>query len=185
MIIRERKEGEFIYLKQKTLTVTQYEIQFTKLSRYIPEIVNTKEKRRRRFLQGLNVEIQDALVTARIDTYAKTVEYAQRVEDSQVRLKEVRKSMRKKVKRLENLKEKVPSGLAEPQQTGFGGHSKKRPNEASTSISDRKKKPQARCHYCRLTNHTESECWKKVGKCSECGNSEHPTEKCPVTKEEP
>ena len=148
-------------------------------------MVNTEAKRKRHFLHGLNVEIQDALVTTSMDTYAEAVEYAQRIEDSQVRLKEVRKSMRKKVKRLENPKEKVPSGLAEPQQTGFGGHSKKRPNEAGMSMSVRRQKPQERCRHCRLTNHTESECWKKVGMCSECGNSEHPTEKCPITKEEP
>ena len=49
-----------------------------------------------------------------MDTYAEAVEYAQRIEDSQVRLKEVRKSTRKKVKHLENPKKKVPSGLAEP-----------------------------------------------------------------------
>ena len=50
-------------------------------------MINTEAKRKRRFLQGLNVDIQDALVTARMETYAKVVEYAQRIEDSQDRLR--------------------------------------------------------------------------------------------------
>ena len=90
--------------------------------------------------------------------------------------------MKRELKRLENLKEKVSLGQADPRQTGFEEYSKKHPNEASTSMSARRKKPQARCRYCRLTNHTESECWKKMSKCSECGNSEHPTRECSITK---
>ena len=51
-------------------------------------MVNTEEKQKRRFLQGLKVEIQDALVTAKVDTYAELVELALRVEDSQAKVKE-------------------------------------------------------------------------------------------------
>ena len=50
-VVRERKEEKFIGLKQKNLTVDQYEILFTKLSKYAPDMVNTEEKIRRRFLQ--------------------------------------------------------------------------------------------------------------------------------------
>ena len=92
LIIRERKEEKFIYLKQKILTVTQYKIQFTKLSRYVPEMVNTEEKRKKHFLQGLKVEIQDALVTTNVDTYAELVELTQRVEDNQAKIKEFQNS---------------------------------------------------------------------------------------------
>ena len=81
-VIKENREEEFMSLKQKSMTVAQYELQFTRLSKYAPEMVNTEVKRRRRFLQGLNVEIQDALVTARVRTYAKLVEMAQRLESS-------------------------------------------------------------------------------------------------------
>ena len=83
-VTKEKRDEEFMSLKQKSLTVTQYELQFTRLSKYAPEMVNTEVKRRRRFLQGLNVEIQDALVTARVETYAELVEIAQRLKSSQV-----------------------------------------------------------------------------------------------------
>ena len=55
-------------------------------------MVNTEEKRRKHFLQGLKVEIQDALVTAIVDTYAELVELVQRVEDSQAKEKEFHNS---------------------------------------------------------------------------------------------
>ena len=76
-------------MKQKNLTVDQYEILFTKLSKYAPDMVNTEEKRIRRFLQGLNIEIQTLLVSAKMDTYAKLVEFAQRAEDYHVKLREL------------------------------------------------------------------------------------------------
>ena len=57
-------------------------------------MVNTESKRRWRFLQGLNVKIQDALVTAKIDTYAEMVEMAQQIEDSKAKVKEFHNSRR-------------------------------------------------------------------------------------------
>ena len=42
----------------------------------------------------MNVELQDALVTARIDTYAEMVEMAQRLEDSKAKVKEFHNARR-------------------------------------------------------------------------------------------
>ena len=61
--------------------MARYEVQFTKLSKYAPDMKNTEEKRKRRFLQGLNLEIQRSLVSARIVTYADLVELTQKVEE--------------------------------------------------------------------------------------------------------
>ena len=47
LLVRERMEEEFMYLKQRALTVSQYEVQFTKLSKYALEMVNTETKRKR------------------------------------------------------------------------------------------------------------------------------------------
>ena len=63
-------------------------MQFTKLSKYAPEMVNTDTKRKRHFLQGLNVKIQDALVTARVDTYSEMVEIAQRIKNCKAKVRE-------------------------------------------------------------------------------------------------
>ncbi|XP_027184080.1 uncharacterized protein LOC113782387 [Coffea eugenioides] len=76
----QKREDDFIRLRQGTLSVAEYETQFTKLSRFAPELVLTEQKRIRRFVQGLNVEIQEALAAAQLDTFGQTLEKAQRIE---------------------------------------------------------------------------------------------------------
>ena len=93
-VLQEKREKEFMYLKKRTLSVTEYEEKFTRLSKYAPEMVNTETKRRRHFQRGLTVEIQDALVTAKMETYAKLVEIAQRIEDSKVKVRELQSARR-------------------------------------------------------------------------------------------
>ncbi|XP_027155044.1 uncharacterized protein LOC113755186, partial [Coffea eugenioides] len=63
-IVQERREDEFIRLRQGMSSVAEYETQFTKLSRFAPDLVLTEQKRLRRFIQGLNVELQEALAAA-------------------------------------------------------------------------------------------------------------------------
>nr|XP_027093630.1 uncharacterized protein LOC113714031 [Coffea arabica] len=79
-IVQERHEGDFIRLRQGTSSVAEYETQFTKLSRFTPDLVLTEQKRIRRFIQDLNVEIQEALATAQLDTFSQALEKAQRIE---------------------------------------------------------------------------------------------------------
>ena len=57
LVIREKREEKIISLRQRTLTVAQYKVQFTKLANYMPDIINSKAKRKRHFLQGLTIEI--------------------------------------------------------------------------------------------------------------------------------
>ncbi|XP_071924856.1 uncharacterized protein [Coffea arabica] len=84
---QEKREDEFIKLRQGTSSVAEYETQFTRLSKFAPELVVSEQKRIRRFIQGLNVEIQKDLAAAQIDTFKDALEKAQRVEQarSQVR----------------------------------------------------------------------------------------------------
>ena len=49
-VVRERNEESFISLRQKKLTVAQYDVQFTKLSQYELNMVNTTGKIIKRFL---------------------------------------------------------------------------------------------------------------------------------------
>ncbi|XP_027184026.1 uncharacterized protein LOC113782333 [Coffea eugenioides] len=90
---REKKEDEFIRLRKGTQIVAEYESQFTRLSKFAPELIVTEQRRVRRFIQGLNVEIQKDLVVAQINTFSEAVEKALRVENArlQVRNFQVRK----------------------------------------------------------------------------------------------
>mgnify|MGYP004717256007 CR=1 FL=1 len=63
-LVQEKKEDELIKLRQGVQTVAEYESQFIGLSKFTPELIVTEQKRIRRFVQGLNVEIQKDLVVA-------------------------------------------------------------------------------------------------------------------------
>ena len=78
-IVQEKREDEFLRLRQGAHGVAEYESQFTKLSRFAPELVSTEPKRIRRFVQGLNVEIHEALAAAQLETFSQALEKAQRI----------------------------------------------------------------------------------------------------------
>ena len=80
-IIQEKREDDFIKLKQGLLSVAEYEERFTKLFKFAPELVLTERKRIRRFIQGLNVEIQESLAAAQITTFTDALDKAQRVDN--------------------------------------------------------------------------------------------------------
>src|ERR1041385_6489205 len=61
-LIRRMKD-EFRHLKQGGMTVVGYLDRFTQLSRYSPEDVDTEEKRKDRFLDGLHDGLQVVLVS--------------------------------------------------------------------------------------------------------------------------
>ena len=83
-LIQEKWEDEFIRFCQGTQTVTEYETQFTRLSKFAPELVVIEQRKTRRFVQGLNVEIQKNLVIAQLNMFSDAVEKAQRVESTRL-----------------------------------------------------------------------------------------------------
>ena len=79
-LVLEKREDDFIRLRQGTLSMAEYKTQFTKLSKFAPELVVMEQRRMRRFVQGLNVKMQEALVAAQINTFTEALEKAQRIE---------------------------------------------------------------------------------------------------------
>nr|XP_027098878.1 uncharacterized protein LOC113718157 [Coffea arabica] len=86
-LIQEKREDEFIKLRQGASSIAEYETQFTRLSKFAPELVFSEQKRIRRFVQGLNVEIQKDLAAAQIDTFKDSLEKAQRVEQARFQVR--------------------------------------------------------------------------------------------------
>ncbi|KAI5350311.1 hypothetical protein L3X38_003202 [Prunus dulcis] len=60
---RHAKKSEFLYLKQGSMSMVEYEHKFNELSRFAPELAATEDDRCRRFEEGLCWKIQ-AVVTA-------------------------------------------------------------------------------------------------------------------------
>ena len=80
-IYKDRKRVEFLELRQGSMTVTEYELQFERLSRYAAEETFTDIIKRDRFERGLKAEIRDR-IAARPPSYAALLETALRAEDS-------------------------------------------------------------------------------------------------------
>ncbi|XP_027174817.1 uncharacterized protein LOC113774489 [Coffea eugenioides] len=136
-LIQERKEDEFIRFRQRAQTVAEYESQFTRLSKFAPELMLTEQRRIRRFVQGLNVVIQKDLAIAQLSTFSDAVEKAQRVE-----------SARLQVRTFQAKKRATPEGgrgqedMTTPLKSGkgnggirFSGISRDAPQEGSASAS--------------------------------------------------
>ncbi|XP_027120553.2 uncharacterized protein [Coffea arabica] len=209
-LIQEKREDDFIKCKQGAMSVAEYEVQFTKLSRFAPELVVTEQRRVRRFVQGLNVELQESLAAIRIDTFAEAVERAQRVEVT-----------RAQVKSFQSKKRFAPSSSREPtfgnappakvgrgtsgvnssgaprgaQARGNGARSAGGRNNGARGgpigrgqprnrpQGGRAIVPQATCAYCKKPGHPMDSCWKKQGRCLRCGSSEHQISGCPKMQE--
>lgn len=58
-----QKLSEFEQLKQGSMIIQQYEIRFTQLSRFAPNLVATRAQRILRFVRGLNCQIYMAVTS--------------------------------------------------------------------------------------------------------------------------
>jgi hypothetical protein len=75
------KKMEFQDLKQRSMTVNEYVIKFTQLSRYAPNKVNTDEKKQDCFLNGLNDGLTYALEAQDFDKFQGMVNKALMLEN--------------------------------------------------------------------------------------------------------
>ncbi|XP_057247494.1 uncharacterized protein LOC130589884 [Beta vulgaris subsp. vulgaris] len=56
--LQEKKESEFLYLRQGKMTVVEYAAKFMELSRFAPELVSSEKFKTSRFFEGLNFKYQ-------------------------------------------------------------------------------------------------------------------------------
>nr|XP_027060701.1 uncharacterized protein LOC113687239 [Coffea arabica] len=176
-IVQEKSEHDFIKLHQGTLSVFEYETHFTKLSKFAPELIAMEQRRVRRFVQGLNVKIQEALAAAQINTFTEVLVKAQRI-----------KIASSKVRDFHAKRRSMPAGgqgqlhddLGMPPSKvsrGAGGvrisGTPKEVTSRGTSQVDQTLTLHLSCGYCGKTNHTENNCWRKARKCLWCGSVEH------------
>ncbi|XP_027151966.1 uncharacterized protein LOC113780390 [Coffea eugenioides] len=194
-LVQEKKEDEFIRLRQGTQMVAEYKSQFTRLSKFAPELILTEQRRVRRFIQGLNVEIQKDLAVAQINTFSEAVEKALRVENArlQVRNFQVKKWGFSASSLTQGDKSTPPKfgrgagggrlpGMARgtPPRGGQNGRGPQRSASQGSSASVSR----GPCGFCGKPNHTEYNCWRKERKCLCCGSAEHQIANCSVLPRE-
>ena len=89
-------ELKFLELKQNNLCVMEYEAKFTELSRFVPELVSTEEKKARRLQQGLRQWIQNRIAVLELTDYATVVQKATIVEARSKQSQEEKEGRRKR-----------------------------------------------------------------------------------------
>ncbi|PKU65112.1 hypothetical protein MA16_Dca004727 [Dendrobium catenatum] len=80
MTDRRSMQDKFMRLVQGDRTITQYEADFTMLSRYASHIIPNAEEKCHRFLCGLRDSIRQPLVPLGIEDYSSLVERERKIE---------------------------------------------------------------------------------------------------------
>ncbi|KAK1632239.1 hypothetical protein QYE76_006554 [Lolium multiflorum] len=93
--IVELKRREFESLKQKDKAILTYVREFSKLSRYAVDEVNTDDKKKKRFLRGLSPQFKVQLRMMRATEFQELVDAAITLEDD---FKQLQEEKRKKAK---------------------------------------------------------------------------------------
>ncbi|XP_022856725.1 uncharacterized protein LOC111377829 [Olea europaea var. sylvestris] len=77
--LRDRKEIEFLQLKQGKMALLDYERKFEQLSRYTTHLVDTEQKKARRFELRLRPEIGGIMASHEFTTYSQVLQRAQAI----------------------------------------------------------------------------------------------------------
>ena len=72
--MQNQTELKFFELKQENSSVIEYKRKFTEWARFVPEYMNTDEKRAKRFQQGLKPWIRSKVTMFELSTYAVVVQ---------------------------------------------------------------------------------------------------------------
>nr|XP_009758260.1 PREDICTED: uncharacterized protein LOC104210970 [Nicotiana sylvestris] len=86
---------EFKVLKQGSISVWEYHMEFVRLSKYAPQLVSTMDARVRRFVQGLSPLVVNEAAIAALHSdmnYGKIVGFAQAIEARKLKIRTERKS---------------------------------------------------------------------------------------------
>ncbi|MQL69461.1 hypothetical protein Taro_001769 [Colocasia esculenta] len=75
-VMKEKKANEFAGLKQLRMSVSEYEAQFARLSKYAPHLISTEKLKAKRFMNGLPPHFITQLTPHLITTYSEMVKRA-------------------------------------------------------------------------------------------------------------
>ena len=165
--------------------MTEYQREFTRLSKYAPEILVSEEERCHKFEDGLNDHIR-AHVTgfchedlSKIVTCALNIERVKKEEnDRKERRQGKKKPGQSSAHQQQSMKFKEPQGSNQPTVQATGNKSVLPiPSVASAQGGASKGQVILHCPHCGRKH--KGECWKLTGACLGCGSKEHKVKDCP------
>jgi hypothetical protein len=91
LVVVKLKKKEFEYLRQGSVTVSEYVTRFSQLSHYAPDNVDTDEKKQDWFLNGLSDGLAYALEACNFDNFQDMVDKALFLENRRAIMEHKRK----------------------------------------------------------------------------------------------
>jgi hypothetical protein len=85
------KKKEFLSLKQGSMSVSEYQDKFIKLSRYAPYEVAEDERKQEHFIEGLNGPLQYALVAHTFSSFQRLLDKALAIEHKRVQMGDMKR----------------------------------------------------------------------------------------------
>ncbi|VFQ67090.1 unnamed protein product [Cuscuta campestris] len=181
----EAKYEEFSNFTQGKLTLPEYRQQFDGLAEFGKDLVNTMEKRCKKFIKGMRPDLSSTLIIAPRadinDVYKKALELNEEL---------IRKAAYEQALLAES--QAVHSGpkMGHGSKRTFSApsnsrHDKRAKSTPSTSVAVTSKNGQEKMTYrnpvCPHCNRRHAgECWLTQGLCLECGQAGHFREDCPT-----
>ena len=179
-------------MRQRTMTVAEYEVRFTQLSHYASVLVATEKDKCRRFEEGLNYEIQSKLTPTDLRSYqdlrAAAIR-AERLMKERERFQSARKS-----KRAAGSHGGEPSGRPEKKRsyatptqyqirrdsTEVRGSHPPIPRQSGSRAAGTPVQTTHQCSHCG--RYHPGECRLLTGACLICGEQGHFYRECPCRR---
>ena len=158
---REQLRDKFEKFEQGTMTISEYATQYQALSRFAPELVNTEEKKCRRFEKGLHSSVRRLVMSSRLRVFTEIVELARTLELPRDNVRNARGN--------EGRQSKGSVGMASGSQ---GSQSRKRQRDtfqpthshqsfrtpSFTGFGGHSSRPPVICHQCGQEGHIRAHC---------------------------
>ncbi|KAL8134767.1 hypothetical protein AgCh_009689 [Apium graveolens] len=145
--MQDQLEMKFLDLRQEDMSVAEYEVKFSELSRFIPGYVNTEMKKAKRFQQGLRPYFRSQVALLEIKNYAALVQKAMIVEGEREVAKRENKGRKRK---FESSVRRHPRRCNKLDVTYFKCNQK---GHYSSECINGAKKPDLACFKCGKVGH--------------------------------
>ena len=175
---------EFHNLKQRQSSVTEYLREFTRMSKYAPEMLVREEEKCRKFEDGLSDHIRAHVtgffhdVFSKITTCALNVERVKKAENERKYRRQGNKNLGQSSAHQQQSKRfKGPKGSRKPTAQATSRETILPASSVASALGGASRgRDVPRCSHCGRKH--KGDCWRVTGACLGCGSMEHKIREC-------